>query len=135
MHGKRYCISAKMQYDRQDKQRQIDIIAGGKQWIKEYCRKGCAKAAAASTPQNDETWRLCAGCGACSSIYHKGCDSAHYNKISGKDAAEPVQVEADAGKTADADKTEPQKEEVKQMKQQPSECLYPVYLMLPVLRI
>ena len=35
------------------------------------------------------------------------------NKISGKDAAEPVQVEADAGKTADADKTEPQKEEVK----------------------
>lgn len=35
------------------------------------------------------------------------------NKISGKDAAEPVQVEADVGKTADADKTEPQKEEVK----------------------
>lgn len=35
------------------------------------------------------------------------------NKISGKDADKPVRVEADAGKTADAEKTEPKKEEVK----------------------
>ena len=59
------------------------------------------------------------------------------NKISGKDAAEPVQVAADADNTEDEGKTETTgtKEEVTTDETKAIRCLWQVYLMLPVLRI